>query len=286
MDEHNEAQRAHYRKQYQNMTAREVAVKGGSLYEWARSYPLLVFGGFLKTLKGARVVTTCSGAGRELRMMHDLGMTVTATDLTVDHLQSLVAEGVLSAADAQNAERLSYPDESFEYGFVNAGLHHLAHPHAGLVELMRVAGNAAIFIESQDSILHPVARMLGRRGADFEPAGNYVYRWSGREVEKIALSSHAHSFAIFTAFLPVLVSMRKVNGFWRDVAIRLISIANLVLRPFGNLMIVVIFKRPPTGEQIDSLRKASFSYVELSGRYPPNVLRNVEAKWRDQVSGM
>lgn len=211
MGDHEQAQKEHYKRQYESQGVAETYDPDGDLWDWAKWYPLLVMEEFLPTITGRSVVATCCGAGRELGMFGKYGVNVTATDLTVDHLRPLIEKGVISAAEEQNAERLSYPDNSFDYGFVNAGLHHLQHPHAGLCELMRTSREAAIFIESQDSVLHAFGKLMGRN-ADFEPAGNYVYRWSFREIEKIGLSAHAHSIAVKTYFLPVLVRMRGVTG--------------------------------------------------------------------------
>ena len=112
-----------------------------------------------------------------------------------------------------DAERMDLPDESYDYAVVHAVLHHCGSPHAGLLELYRVARRAAIFIEARDSL---TVRLLGWLGLsqvyeygavianNCEAGGvrdtqipNYVYRWTEREVEK-TISSYApqarHSF--------------------------------------------------------------------------------------------
>lgn len=267
MSYHEQAQKTHYEKQYAAQEISRDYDPDGDLWDWAKWYPLLVLEGFLPTISGKSVVATCCGAGRELGLFSKHGVQVTATDLTVDHLQPLVGEGVIAAAEQQNAERLSYADEAFDYGFVNAGLHHLMHPHAGLNELMRTSREAAIFIESQDSILHKVGKAMGRN-ADFEPAGNYVYRWSFREIEKIGLSAHAHSIAVKTYFLPVLVRMRGVRGQQKMRWQRIFDVSNKVVSPLGNLLIAFIYKRKPTGEQMKYLRENGYKYKILADQYP------------------
>lgn len=270
MKKHEEAQKTHYEKQYSGGSVGQVYDENSDLWDWAKWYPLLVMEGFMSTIKGSSVVATCCGAGRELALFSKHSVRIVATDLTVEHLRSLVSEGIVAQVDEQNAEHLNYGDDSFDYGFVNAGLHHLRHPHAGLNELMRVGRNAAIFVESQDSILHRIAKWFGRK-ADFEPAGNYVYRWSTREIEKIALSAHAHSFAVKTAFLPVLVRMHGVTGAKKMRWQKILTTADVLLSPLGNLMITFIFKRPPTPEQEEYLRAYGFTYKKLAPQYPPYV---------------
>lgn len=270
MGQHEKAQKAHYEKQYAEQEISSGYDPDGDLWEWAKWYPLLVLEDFLPTIAGKSVVATCCGAGRELGLFGKYGVKVTATDLIVDQLQPLVTDGTVAAAEEQNAERLSYPDESFDYGFVNAGLHHLMHPHAGLCELMRTSREAAIFIESQDSVLHKFGKMMGRN-ADFEPAGNYVYRWSMREIEKIGLSSHAHSIAVKTYFLPILVPMRNVTGKKKQRMQDFIAVSNKILAPLGNLLIAYVFKRAPTAEQVRYLSENGFKYRVLTNQYPSHV---------------
>lgn len=280
MKNHEAAQRAHYAKQYQEQSQTLAMSKDTDLWDWAKWYPLLHLEPFFATFAGRSVVTTCTGAGREIPTLTRHGARVTATDLTAEQLLPLKEKGVIEDCSEQNAERLSYPDESFDIGFVNAGLHHLLHPHAGLCELLRISRQAAMFIESQDSILHAIGKMAGRN-ADYEPAGNYVYRWSRREVEKIALSAHAHSFAVRTDFLPVMVRMRGVTGSRKKLWQLGLKLINSVMAPLGNLMVVIIFKQPPDEAQLRALRQAGYRVTDLSGRYPDYVA----VPWRAGAAG-
>lgn len=276
MKNYEAAQREHYAKQYQEQPLSFNLGENADLWDWAKWFPLLQLEPFFATLDGRSVVTICSGAGREIPTLARHGARVTATDLTVEQLQPLKDDGVIEDCSEQNAERLDYADESFDIGFVNAGLHHLSHPHAGLCELLRVSRQVAMFIESQDSILHGVGKLMGRN-ADFEPAGNYVYRWNRREVEKIALSAHAHSFAVRTDFLPVLVRMRGVTGAKRKLWQLGLKAVNTLMAPFGNLMVAMIFKQPPDEQQMRALKQAGFEVTDLSGRYPDYV----SVPWRN-----
>ncbi len=274
MKGHNESQKTHYAKIYAD---KEVTLKidDSNLWEWARAYPMGIFSGFANTMKGSSVVITCCGAGRELTVLHRSGLKITATDLTVGHLKELVTKGILYAVEEQNAERLSYEDNSFDYGFVNAGLHHLSHPHAGLTELMRTSRKAAIFIESQDSVLFAIRRLLGRTGNDFECSGNYVYRWNRREIEKISSSAHAHSYAVKTAFLPIMTWMTRVKGKKMNRWIKIFSVLDKFLSPYGNLLITIIFKAPPSGEQLHYLKQRGYNYKELISTYPEIIAKNI-----------
>jgi Methylase involved in ubiquinone/menaquinone biosynthesis len=104
----------------------------------------------------------------------------------------------------QDAERLDYDDNSFGLVVVHSGLHHCRVPHQALAEMYRVAREGVLFIESRDSMLMRMATRFGLV-ADYEieavvgndsmfggqrnsATPNYVYRWTEREVEKIANS--------------------------------------------------------------------------------------------------
>jgi len=202
--------------------------------------------------------------GRELGLFHRQGFNITATDLVIDQLACLQQQGIINSAEVQNAERLNYNDKSFDYGYVNARLHHLKYPHMGLCELLRVTRKAVIFIEAQDSLLHSITRTLGRKQADFEPAGNYVYRWRKREIEKIALSAHLHSFAIKTSFLPIFIKMREVKAGKKQVCIRILKILNWFFGRVGNIMVCILFIEKPTDEQITALKNKGYYYKLLS----------------------
>lgn len=106
----------------------------------------------------------------------------------------------------QDAESLSFPDSSFDYVIVHAGLHHCASPHRGLLEMYRVARKGALVFEARDSLLMKVGIALKRvpsyelhavRDNSFRWGGvrnscvpNFVYRWTEREVMK-AIASYA-----------------------------------------------------------------------------------------------
>jgi len=104
----------------------------------------------------------------------------------------------------EDAERLSYPDGSFDVCVVHQGLHHCRSPHRALLEMYRVARRGAVLIEPQETALTRVGVRLGL-GQQYECAAvaandlrwggvqntdvpNFVYRWTEREVRKTLAS--------------------------------------------------------------------------------------------------
>src|SRR5436190_11409760 len=96
-----------------------------------------------------------------------------------------------------DAEDLPFADDSFDWGIVNAGLHHCRSPHRGLLELMRVSRRGVLALEARDNLLIRLAvRMgltpayelecvaMGVGGLRNGPLPNFVYRWTERQVKK------------------------------------------------------------------------------------------------------
>jgi SAM-dependent methyltransferase len=109
----------------------------------------------------------------------------------------------------QNAESLSFEDDSFDYVVAHAVLHHCNSPHRALVEMYRVARKGAIGIEARDSALmrllerlrltqvyeHTAVFMNGSRygGVRNSEVPNFIFRWTEREVEKTIQSYAPHA---------------------------------------------------------------------------------------------
>ena len=102
---------------------------------------------------------------------------------------------------SQDAEQLSFPDDSFDYCIEHDGLHHCASPHRALLEMYRVARQGILVFESRDSALVRTAIALKRIQSHEIGWGtlrdsnlpNYVYRWKEREVEKTVSSYAPHA---------------------------------------------------------------------------------------------
>ncbi|MFA6540359.1 MAG: class I SAM-dependent methyltransferase [Bacteroidota bacterium] len=100
----------------------------------------------------------------------------------------------------QNAQQLTFKDNSFDFVVIHAALHHCSSPHQALLEMYRVAREEIIAFESRDSILMKIFEKLNisqtfEHAAVYANSGkyggmnntdipNYVYRWTEREVEK------------------------------------------------------------------------------------------------------
>jgi ubiquinone/menaquinone biosynthesis C-methylase UbiE len=100
----------------------------------------------------------------------------------------------------QDAEKVEYEDESFDFCIAADGLHHCQSPHRALLELYRTARLGLLVLEPRDNLMTRIGVWLGY-GQDYEAAAvhgndgkfgglrntelpNYIYRWTEREIEK------------------------------------------------------------------------------------------------------
>ena len=118
----------------------------------------------------------------------------------------------------ENAEKLNFENQSFDYVFCKEALHHFPRPYVALYEMLRVARKGVFLVEPNDAwslgsmspsvdrqslfvkLRHHFLRVLDiaryklpyikYNQADWEPSGNYVFALSARELEKIALGSN------------------------------------------------------------------------------------------------
>ena len=100
----------------------------------------------------------------------------------------------------QDAENLTYPNNTFDYVVTHAALHHCYSPHRALLSMYAVARKGIIFFEARDSAIMRIASYfhftqnyehsavfyndMSYGGVKNTCVPNYIYRWTEREVEK------------------------------------------------------------------------------------------------------
>lgn len=168
--------------------------------------------------------------------------------------------------ERQDAEAISYDNESFDWCVVHAGLHHCGSPHWALCEMLRVARKGVIVVEAADNTLMRFGVWLGLT-EDYEltPAllsegksggyrntkiPNYVYRWTEREIEKTVKSfMPERSFDaqyIYDFRIPlqrIATSRNIVKRLVASVASGMISALRIAAPKQGNSLAFIIKKR-------------------------------------------
>jgi ubiquinone/menaquinone biosynthesis C-methylase UbiE len=153
----------------------------------------------------------------------------------------------------QNAESLSYPDNSFDYVVIHEAIHHASSPHRVITEMYRVAKKGVMATEARDSF---TMRLMIKFNftQDYEYFGiylngytggvnnteipNFIYRWTEREIEKTINSytpyaKHNFKYNYGTRF-PFLLKHDK-KSFLKYMMLRCIH-------PFFALF-VILFKK-------------------------------------------
>jgi SAM-dependent methyltransferase len=204
-------------------------------------------------VSGLTGLSICCGLGKEAAWMAKKGAIITATDISpvaVRRVQELYPGLKTAVADA---ERLPFPDKSFDFVFVHHGLHHLPRPIAGLYEMLRTARRFVIMWEAQDNV---IMRMLTNTslfgllptGGQYEPSGNYVYRFARRELIKLGKSLYLKNVRISCAWhhnncVVERIHARFLKGaFGLGMAKTLYSSIDFLVGRWGN-NIVAIFEK-------------------------------------------
>jgi len=168
----------------------------------------------LEAYPGARWVTIGDGRyGTDAHYLLQHGAKALATDISETMLRRAKAEGFITEYKKENAEQLSFADNSFDFALCKEAYHHMPRPMMAVYEMLRVARRAVVFIEPDQTptLVNPrrVLKMLVKElliqlgfsrlfkkrstaiidfGIDwYEEAGNYGFCISRRELERVAL---------------------------------------------------------------------------------------------------
>ena len=149
--------------------------------------------------------------GSEAHFLQNHGADATASSITDANLRSAQERGYVAKYRAENAEALTLADGSFEFVMCKESYHHFPRPAIAFYEMWRVARTGVVLIEptedprrALDSFKYLVKQVLRGDSTDqFEVSGNFLYRVSIREIEKMA-----------TALNGAWVAVRRYNDFY------------------------------------------------------------------------
>lgn len=227
--------------------------------------------------------------GFEANYLIKNGQDAIASDITDMFLVEAAKEGLIKEYRAINVEKIDYPDQSFDYVFCKEAYHHFPRAYVGLHEMIRCSGKAAMIIEPIDIItkmplllfmknvldrINPMAiNKIWRNRFSFEPVGNYVYKISEREIEKIAMGMGLPCIAFkkLNMILNPQVDMsliRKTPIYkpgWKKL-MRQLKFKNLLgflrIIPYNHLC-CVLFKTEPDAETRQEMKKSGYTILDL-----------------------
>jgi len=209
------------------------------------------------------------------------GVRVHASSLTDATLSISHQNGWITEYSAQNAERIEFPDSSFDFVLCKEAYHHLPRPAIALYEMLRVARTAVVLIEPnrQSPTLLGFVRTAFKRAtgrsvmAEYEPSGNYIFRLSMAEIIEMAraLDLPAVAWKFYNDFYhPGLFnkphsSVFERFGFNAGLLVQNV-LCGLRLMSFGGVSCAV-FKTMPSEEVATQLRSHGIQ-VEFLDRNP------------------
>lgn len=236
--------------------------------------------------KDSKWLTVGDGIGTDANWLMQKGMDVTASDISDTILKKAQEKNYISKYSKENAENISFKDNTFDYVLCKEAYHHFPRPYIAVYEMIRVSSKAIVLIEPIDigiqmpilvflkNVLDKISPLLinkiWKNRFSFETVGNYVYKTSEREIEKIAMGINLqyiafkgindyHSNSLDLSLPPnnnkVFKKVKKKIGF-RNFLCR------LGLLPY-QLLMSIIFKEEPSEQTIQSLNEEGYKLIKL-----------------------
>lgn len=188
---------------------------------WCRLRIISSVDPILQAFPDARWVTVGDGRyGSDAHYLESQGIDVLATDISDVLLTAGLRDGFIHKAQRENAEALSLETDQFDFALCKDSLHHFPRPYTAIYEMLRVAKQGIFLIEPNDELYltripeivykalkESIFRIFGRRSQphQYEVVGNYIYGFSRREIEKIALGLNFPT-----------VAFRALNNYYID----------------------------------------------------------------------
>lgn len=257
-----------------------------SVDAWRHTRMYLTINPILETDVDANWLTVGDGRfGRDAQYIAQHSGNVLATDISETLLKKAFESGQIQKYQVENAEKLSFDDDTFDYVCCKEAYHHFPRPMIRLYEMLRVAKKAIILIEPNDQIttdmaLPSVANWLKRQIRNyfgkpevrnqFETAGNYLYTISKREIEKAALGLGLPIVAfkgINDAYIEgcelenLSEKGPKYNAISKKISRRDFWCRYNVLEPL--LLTTIIFKSTPDPQLLGNLKENGYQVIQL-----------------------
>ncbi|MGY0040585.1 class I SAM-dependent methyltransferase [Pedobacter sp. NJ-S-72] len=210
-----------------------------------------------------------------------------ASDLNSDFLEIAMQNGIINNYSVQNAEKLTFQDNTFDYILCKETYHHFPRPYAALYEMIRVAKKGIVIIEPQDpvtkmpmllGILNILAKSspslikkLWKNQFSYEPVGNFVYKISEREFEKFAAGLglpmvafkqiNPNFYAKGMESLPASKNEKHFRQINRKKKVLDILVKMTVIP--GQVLSVIVFKENPAPELLIELKALNYKIVNI-----------------------
>ncbi len=212
---------------------------------------------------------------------------VLPTDISTALLKKAKEMNIIKDYREENAESLSFADNSFDFSYCQEAYHHFPRPFIAIYEMLRVSKKGIVFIEPNDRVEKKIPEQLVNvlKGFfkkiigkpilhpdtwSFEVSGNFIYTVSKREMEKVALGLHLPTVAFYyyNDYYEPGVEFEKAvpgNKVYEKVK-RNISMADYRSRrgmQNYSSIIAILFKEQPDNELKKQMRLIGFDVIDL-----------------------
>jgi len=225
--------------------------------------------------------------GTAAMFLEKFNIDVLATDIDDSLLNIAIKENLIKKAQYENAEKLSFKNNSFDYSLCKEAFHHFPQPYLALYEMLRVSKKGIILSEPRDWIPSPILlriaqklkhflyQIIGKKishpdEGNYEQSGNYVYTTSEREIQKVALAQNFPTVAFKKIhdiyYNGVEKEMLDDNGkLFRKIKRKLLinSFLSSIKITDKNRLISIIFKEEIPIKLKDRLKFNGFEVIDL-----------------------
>jgi ubiquinone/menaquinone biosynthesis C-methylase UbiE len=234
-------------------------------------------------------LTVADYNGLEANYLLQRSQNVVASDISDAMLREAKKEGLITEFSKQNVEELTYEDNSFDYVMCKEAFHHFPRAYLGLYEMIRVSRIATILVTEPIDILSKMSLLvliknicdrinpllinkLWKNRFSWETVGNYVFKISEREIEKIAMGMGLPYIA-FKRY-EIFATHKNIDGLsdiplnqkvYRKIKMKLAMrsiISSVGIIPHSSLCCVV-FKEQPSEEIVKKMKEKGFITIQL-----------------------
>ncbi|MBE9600438.1 class I SAM-dependent methyltransferase [Pedobacter sp. MC2016-24] len=210
-----------------------------------------------------------------------------ASDLNSDFLSVAHKEGFIQEFSAENAEKLSFNDNTFDYILCKETYHHFPRPFMAVYEMLRVSKKAVVIIEPQDpiskipallfisnilaAINDKLVQKFWKNRFSYEPVGNFVYKVSEREFEKLAAGINLPLVAFKKInshfYFKGAETMKATPGNLKFITLKIKKKIFDILVALGvsssQVLSSVIYKVMPDEQELKRLKDAGYRIVQI-----------------------
>jgi len=230
-------------------------------------------------------LTVGDGYGFDANYFYENGQKVVASDISSTFLEISKQAGLFEDYSIENAEKLSFEDNTFDYALCKEAYHHFPRPYLAVYEMLRVVKKGIVLIEPHDPLSKMPFLLFLRNIFDnwnvnllqkywknrysFEEVGNYVFKLSERECEKIAMGMNLPAIAfkgINNNYYQASIAQEPYNSKAFKKIQRKISwhnlLSKLTLMPY-QVLSAIIFKQIPDDTTLQALKADGYKVYIL-----------------------